>query len=221
MFKPLTRNFWYDLILRSSYFKTLGSRGLFNEDEISKIKRDFKTIIAGNSSMLGDSLSEYHLSWSSAILATYRACIGKNMEKDGAIEFAAGVIFEHMRADSVSERVGKVLDRSRDPFRAMIAMAKIQEEKFFGNTFTFVREIDNGNRYRAVVKRCFYNDFFRKNNAPELMRIACRWDLVSWSKGIVPERHGVRFSRPVTLGLDDKECPFDFERVEKSSTVQR
>lgn len=215
MFGPLTRNFWYDLFLRFTYFKTLRGRRLFDTSEIAAIRRDFKSIIAGNSSMLGDSLSEYHLSWSSAILATYRACIGTNMEKDEAIEFTAGVIFEHMRADSVSERVGKVLDGSRDPFRAMIATAKTQEERFFGNTFTFVREIDDDTRYRAVVKRCFYNDFFRKNNAPELMRIACRWDLVSWSRGILPERHGIRFSRPVTLGLDDKECPFEFERVEK------
>lgn len=221
MLKPLTAHYWYDVILRVSFFNTLGRRGLFGADEIAKVKRDFKGIIAGNRSILGDVLSEYHLSWSSAVLAAYRACIDKKMDEAGAIEFTAGAIFENMRADSVSERVMKMLDRSRDPFRAIVAAAKRQEERFFGNTFTFIRETDDDRRYGAVVKKCFYNDFFRRNGAPELMRIACQWDLVSWAKGIAPERHGVRFSRPVTLGLDGKECLFCFERVEQSPHMNR
>ncbi len=221
MLKLLTANFWYDVVLRVSYFRTLKCRGVFDAHEIKKIRRNFRALVAGNRSMLGDVLSGYHLSWSSAVLAAYRACIDKKMDQAGAIQFTAGAIFENMRADSVSIMVMKMLDRSRDPFRAIVATAKRREERFFGNTFTFTRETDDDRRYRAVVKKCFYNDFFRKNGAPELMRIACQWDLISWAKGIAPERHGVRFSRPVTLGLDGKECLFCFERVVQSPSMNR
>jgi len=53
------------------------------------------------------------------------------------------------------------------------------------------------------------------NNAPELMQVACKWDMVSWTRGIVPDRHKISFQRPVTLGLEGMDCEFIFDRLDK------
>ena len=214
MLKIFTNNFWYDLMLRLTYFQTL-SKGLFNKDEIRNIKIEFENLISKNKFLLGDVYSEFHLSWCSAILATYHACLNKGIEKKEAVEFCEQAIFENMQAGAISRRIEIMLDKSKDPFRAIVNSSKYQEEKFFGNTFVITREVDDENRYEALIHKCFYNDYFRGNGAPELMRIACRWDFISWAKGIIPEKHGIKFTREVTLGLDGKECPFYFERIKK------
>jgi hypothetical protein len=104
------------------------------------------------------------------------------------------------RADAIAARVRHTLDKAKDPFHEIVKASKYQEKYFFGNTFEFTRQVDNHNRYLALIHKCFYNDFFRRNGAPELMKIACQWDFISWSKGIEPEKHHVSFfpkiSRP-------------------------
>jgi hypothetical protein len=190
----------------------LKSKDVFSEDEIREIKKVFRQSIQSNRRMLGDTFSRFHLSWCSAILATYRVCLKKGMSEAEAIDFSETAIFENMHADEISARVRQTLDKARDPFRAIVNASKHQERHFFGNTFSFSRNIDDENHYLAVVQKCFYNDFFRANGSPQLMKIACKWDFISWGKAIIPERHGLTFSRPVTLGLDGGECPFSFDR---------
>jgi hypothetical protein len=213
MVKWLTQNFWYDVFLRLTYFGSLSKGGGFNPVEIRKTRDIFKKLVNGNRSLLKDTKSEFHLSWCSAILATYRVCLDKGMDVDSAIAFTSHAIFANMQADSIADRVRRMLDKSKDPFRAMVNSSKSQERDFFGDTFEFTRPVDNDARYTAIVHTCFFNDFFRKNSAPELMRIACQWDLISWSKGIDPQKHHVAFSRPETLGLGGTSCPFSFTRL--------
>jgi hypothetical protein len=43
------------------------------------------------------------------------------------------------------------------------------------------------------------------------MKIACKWDLISWTRGINKERHGIIFERNVMLGNKEKDCEFIFE----------
>ena len=79
----------------------------------------------------------------------------------------------------------------------------------------FKRTIDNKSCYHLIVKKCLYFEYFKVNNALELMKIACKWDLVSWTQGIIPKKHKFSFERPVTLGLDNKECEFNFDRLKE------
>jgi hypothetical protein len=213
MLKCFVRNYWYDVFLRWTYFRTIRTRKVFDANEINQIKNSFRKLIQTNRAMLGDVYSEFHLSWCSAILATYRACLVKNMEKQDAIEFTAAVIFENMQADAIANRIRAMLNKAKDPFMVMVNASKHHENKFFGNTFQFSRMIDNDSQYQAVFHKCFFNDYFHNNGVPELMKIACAWDLISWSKGIDPEKHRLTFSRPVSLGLNGKDCSFTFNRL--------
>jgi hypothetical protein len=213
MLKFFIQNFWYDVILKLIYFKSLKKNGIFDKDEIAVIKKEFKIIVSDNKSMPGDVYSDFHLSWCSAILATYKACLKKKMTKEKSIEFTANAIFENMKADNIAQRIKTMLDKSNDPFKTIVNSSKYQEENFFGSTFVITRPIDDDNHYLCIISKCFYNDFFRRNESQELMQIACRWDYISWTKGIIPDKHKIKFERKTTLGLDNQECPFDFERI--------
>jgi len=118
-----------------------------------------------------------------------------------------------MKPEVIANYIKLALDKTKDKFTYMVNSSKNQEKNFFGSTFTFYRKVDNNNSYHLRVSKCLYYDFFIKNNAPELMKIACKWDMISWTTGIVPERHNITFKRPVTIGLDNKDCEFDFDRI--------
>jgi hypothetical protein len=116
-----------------------------------------------------------------------------------------------MEAESVAKYMEQALDKARNKFAYIVNSSKKQELNFFGKTFEFNRAIDNENKYHLNVRRCFYYGFFKENNAEELMKIACKWDLISWTRGINKERHGIIFERNVMLGNKEKDCEFIFE----------
>jgi hypothetical protein len=144
------------------------------------------------------------------VQAVYEACLAQGRSEETAIAATQAVIFENLKPATLAGRVERTLDRSRDPFATMTRLAKGQGMRIFGEGFRFARLVDDESSYRIEVRRCLYRDYFRGNGLPELMRISCAWDLVSWSRGIVPERHGMRFERPFTLGLDGRNWDFRF-----------
>lgn len=207
-------NFWYDLALRTTIASTLTKHGRFTREDLRRTRDAYRGFRRGNYLMVKDLLSEYHLSWSSMVAAIYLTLREKGCGLDEAVEATGDLVFKNMGSDSVAGYISVALDRAKDRFAYIVRSSKRQEVGFFGTTFEFYRPTDTEGAYRLRVRSCFYNDFFRKNGLPELMRVACRWDIISWSKGIVPERHGIRFSRPKTLGLDNVDCEFDFERLD-------
>ncbi|EPG74979.1 L-2-amino-thiazoline-4-carboxylic acid hydrolase [Leptospira fainei serovar Hurstbridge str. BUT 6] len=208
-------NFWYELSMNLTYWKTLKNSPIFNPEDIKRIKANYRNFKKQDKSYLVDIQSEYHLSWSCLIRATYDRCIENGFSIDRSIEITENLLFENMKPDKIAKYILKALNKSKDPFQYMVNVSKRQESNFFGSTFSFSRATDDLNSYHLLVHDCFYNSYFRRHQVPELMKIACKWDLISWSKGVSQDRHGITFSRPTTLGLNDSDCQFNFERVPK------
>ncbi|EQA36563.1 L-2-amino-thiazoline-4-carboxylic acid hydrolase domain protein [Leptospira inadai serovar Lyme str. 10] len=208
-------NFWYELSMNLTYWNTLKNSSIFNREDIRKIKANYQALKRQNKERIVDIQSEYHLSWSSLIHATYNGCIEKGFSAERSIEITEDSLFKNMKPDNIAKYIVNALNKATDPFGYLVRVSKKQESNFFGSTFSFSRTIDDPNSYHLLVHNCFYNNYFRSHQVPELMKIACKWDLISWSKGIVPEKHGITFSRPTTLGLDDSDCQFNFERIPK------
>jgi hypothetical protein len=207
------RTFWYELALKTTLRSTLRRSGRFSEFEIDSLLARSKRLERESRHLLVDLQSEYHISWCAVIQAVYEAYLGKGQIEEAAIEATKAVIFENLNAAMLAKRVERTLDRSRDPFATMTRLSKDQEKRFFGDGFRFDRIADDESSYRVEVRRCLYCDYFRENGLPELMRVACAWDLASWSLGVAPERHRMRFERPITLGLDGEDCDFRFYRT--------
>ena len=206
-------NFWYNLNQRLTIASTLRKRGNFDKSEISSIKRQYKKLYKGNVYRIKDVQSEYHVSWCAIVAAIYIESL-KVSTKENALKRTRDIIFKNMNPESVAGYIAAAMDKAKDKFRYIVKSSKQQEEKFFGTTFVFSRPCDTSALYHLRVHKCLYNDFFREMGFPELMIIACEWDIVSWTKGIDEKRHKVAFTRPATLGLDSKECEFIFKKTE-------
>jgi hypothetical protein len=208
----LIKTFWYDIALNFTIWKTLNNSKEFNREKIKFIRKRYYDLKRINKSFIIDIQSEYHISWCSIILAIYEMCIKSGFSQEQALDITENMVFTNMNPESVANHINKALDKTNDPFFFMVKSSKNQEKYFFGSTFRFYQSIENSNSYHLRVSNCLYYNYFKKNKAPELMRIACKWDMISWSKGIIPEKHGIIFKRPITLGLDNKDCEFDFDR---------
>ena len=65
------------------------------------------------------------------------------------------------------------------------------------------------------VKKCFFNTFFRRNNAASLTKIFCAWDGL-WKEAADPKAYNVAFFRPELLSAGNDMCKFEYRRVQKS-----
>ena len=209
----VSMNFWYEVTQNLTIWGTLKNTAGFNPRDIRNVKNKYKELRRKNRALIDDVPSEYHVSWCSLVLAIYQTSMEKGLNKKEAMNLTEKTVFTNTKADDISRYIEAALDKSKDPFGYMVNASKHQEDRFFGKTFGFVRTKDDENSYQVRVNRCLYCDYFKKNNAPELMKVACKWDLISWSQGIIPDRHKVMFKRPVTLGLDGKDCVFSFKKI--------
>ena len=84
-------------------------------------------------------------------------------------------------------------------------------EERFGSTFRYATDIRDGRRNFVNIERCFFNDFFRANQAPEVTSRFCALDKV-WAEAPEEHRYGVRFERRTTLANGDDACRFQFHK---------
>jgi hypothetical protein len=182
--KFFNKNYWYGLTLKLTIQKTLKETGKFTKSEIKDILADYKAVFVSNKSKIIDYQAEYHVLWCSVIAAIYQKLTTMCFSEEQALELTKEVIFTNMGAESISNYMAKALDNAANKFLYIVNSSKKQEINFFGKTFTFRRVVDNDNKYHLLVKKCFYYDFFKEAKMPELMKIACEWDLGSLAGAI-------------------------------------
>jgi len=89
---------------------------------------------------------------------------------------------------------------------------KKRGEERFGKAFAYEQDVQDSARSFTNIARCFFNDFFRANGAPEVTAIFCALDKV-WANALESGPYGVRFDRPTTLAQGDDACRFQFSRA--------
>ena len=105
-----------------------------------------------------------------------------------------------------------LLDQATDPFAAIVAASKEREATYFGSSFTFKRLVDDENTYVLDITRCLFHDGLVAAGRTQLQSVLCRFDL-NWADAIDPNRHHLRFVRPVTFATGDS-CRMCFLRQE-------
>ena len=114
--------------------------------------------------------------------------------------------------DYIGGRFGVTPDEPKEAFSRISQNFKSRGEERFGKAFTYVRDVQDSTRSFTNIQRCFFNDFFRANGAPEVTRVFCALDNV-WADAIQDPKYGVRFERPTTLAQGDDACRFQFSRT--------
>lgn len=101
---------------------------------------------------------------------------------------------------------------SRDPMNTLDNYTKNRIPPIYGKAFEFVEEGSADEQYTMRITKCFYNEFFIKNETTELTHLFCEWDK-NWIDPISPSKHGVRFIRATTIADGQDSCPFTFRRI--------
>jgi hypothetical protein len=151
-----------------------------------------------------------HFAVTSAVVAGYRALLAR-MPREQALDVVGKAFHEPVRG-YIHDGTREMLDAAPDPFTALVDVSKERERDYFGVDFTFVRSVDDEQRYHLDVHRCFYVDLLARNGVPELGPVFCEFD-AAWIGAVDVERHGFRFDRPTTIARGGATCPFHFTRT--------
>ena len=66
----------------------------------------------------------------------------------------------------------------------------------------------------ANVKKCFFNDFFRKNGASYLTGLFCTAEQRMFEQYNQPAKYNIRFELKSTLAAGQNHCSFQFKKME-------
>ncbi len=185
-------------------------------DEVkSRVLQEATRVAQDNAGRIVDTPSQRWVMLCSLLLAAYRTL--KAVTGDGAAAIA--VLMEATRqpftrhiAAYLDDRFGISPDAPEEAFDRISGTFKARGEERFGVTFTYVLEVQEQDRSHINVTKCFFNDFFAANGAPEVTPVLCTMDAV-WAEETEHPRYGVHFERPTTLAAGGDACRFQFSRL--------
>ena len=167
-----------------------------------------------SSDMLIDVASEGHLQLCSTLLAAYRALLGLQPESSDVMVDIDEALVQPLRERIdwwLDVRFGVHGDKPEQTFDVMAAKFAMTGTARFGESFEYIQEKLDQTQSLVQVRRCFFNDFFRRHGAENVTSLICKMDLV-WADRINNSGHNVRFERPSLLSAGDNCCRFYFYR---------
>ena len=186
-------------------------------DLADRLSRRHEQLLADQQHRVIDEPSRYNLSLTLAVLAAYQE-LGTRRNADQLVPLLARAFVEPMEP-YVRAATRAALDTATDPFAAMTGISKDREHDAFGAGFDFSHPDDDHDRYTAEVTRCYYHDTLAANGAAQLTPIFCAFD-ANWINAIDPDRDGLQFERPTTIGTGGTTCPFRFRRTSQSHALR-
>lgn len=195
-------------IIQKSFFKGLEQK--VGKEKASESHVLFLQILEENECWATDKPTELNLIFTSMMLATFKV-LRKYEYPHWEEVLRYCLIGRTKKKQQFFMKLYLLFDRK--PFNRIVKISKIKQIKHYGDQ-NFAHEIvkDTEQSYHLHVKKCFYFDFFRGHNALEIMPIFCAMDDI-WGDLLLPQKHGVSFSRPQLLSKGDSHCFFKFERT--------
>jgi L-2-amino-thiazoline-4-carboxylic acid hydrolase-like protein len=181
----------------------------------STIREDAARLAEINAARAIDGPSQRWLMVCCLTLATYRVL--KPFVGDGrtVLELLQDALAQPLKTnikEYVAERFAVSQDAPSDAFDRVSQHFTTRGEERFGQAFEYVQDVQDATRSFTKITKCFFNDFFRANDAPEVTPIFCALDFV-WADELADVRYALRFERPTTLAAGDDACRFQFFKV--------
>ena len=187
-------------------------------DEVkSRVLQEATRVGQHNAGRIVDTPSERWVMLCSLLLAAYRtlnAVTGDSAQAIAALMEATRRPFTRHIAAYLDDRFGISQDAPEEAFDRISETFKARGEERFGVTFTYVQAVQDQDRSHVNVTRCFFNDFFAANGAPEVTPILCAMDAV-WAEETAHPRYGLHFERPTTLAAGGDACRFQLLRLRR------
>jgi hypothetical protein len=186
-------------------------------DQVS-VRPDASRIAEENAGLAEDPAAARWIQLSSMLLATYRSLrssLGDGKRALTVLREALTRPFEEQITSYIRARFGISQDAPQEAFHRVSENFKSRGEVSFGRSFRYVDDVRDDRRAFVNIERCLFNEFFRRNGAPEITPILCALDNV-WADELGKPRYGIRFERPTTLAKGDDACRFQFTKTEPS-----
>lgn len=186
-------------------------------DLSDEIEAEKAAILADGRVPPSDPQSQSLADLSAYMLAMYRILWQRTGDRLGAIDICRHVATTAFKSGVMGhiERRFKIdLDQPEEAFERIAENFLQGGQEVFGEKFKYTQETLTDDFNSVMIQRCFFNDFLRGNQAPELIPVFCACDNI-WADEINKEKYGVTFQRPSLLSLGDDACRFQFKRREE------
>ena len=181
----------------------------------SEIEDCAQTIVAVNAFQIVDAPSQSHLLLSSFLLAAYRVLSPLIADKKFLRESLFDALYGEAKknvAAYLAERFGITPDAPEKAFEKAAANFKKIGDSKFGRAFIYEQEVLNDREAVTIVRKCFFNDFFRANNGLEVLPLLCAGDEL-WMEELSQPKYRVKAFRTALLSKGDDVCRFHFVRA--------
>ena len=161
-----------------------------------------------------DAPSRQWLLLASMVLAAYRELLPLVGDEQTGLSILCNAMatpFNERLTDYITDRFGISQDAPEEAFNRIAENFKARGEERFGKAYTYVQEVQDEGRSFINIQKCFFDDFFRANEIPEVTSIFCAMDNL-WAEELEKPQYGVRFERPTTLARGDDMCRFQFTK---------
>lgn len=197
-------------LIAKGFFKGLNKK--IGKEKSMRAKAMYHKILEENSGWVTDKPTEFNLVLTSMVLAAYRV-LKENGYRNWDEILRYCLINRTKNRQQLLMKIYLYFDRK--PFKRIVKISKAKQVKHYGEK-NFVHHIvkDDEKSYHLHVKKCFYLDFFRSNDALEVMPIFCSLDDI-WGDLLLQHKHGVIFTRPQLLSKGDSHCFFKFDQTHR------
>ncbi len=179
------------------------------------ITQGFEAAVAANRDAVIDGPSEQHLQRCAAMIAGYRALSTQIDDEVWTLAVLRDALLTPRMAtvrEWLGERMGVDPEWPEGAYAATQANFKARGGRVFGKAYTYEQEVKDETRNFVNVTSCFFNDFFHRNETPQLTQLCCALDML-WADELNEGAYNVRFERPATMARGDDCCRFQFSRT--------
>ena len=171
-----------------------------------------------NQNLIADTISGQLLSNTTFVLATYRVLTPIVQEGESILahlQEAMGSLVNENIEGYIFSRFGITQEQPEKAFERACENFKKWGEEQMGHSFIYEQEISEKSLCVVNIRKCFFNDFFRKNGSSEITPAYCAADNI-WMKELNKPKYLMRVERTKTLATGKDVCDFRFSKIRKS-----
>lgn len=221
MLHYLNWRFWLNLYIQREFLRVLeqATRDFVPRQDWAGLRKsihDHQRLLYGaNAWRIQHPPDWFNLEWTVLVLAAYRAlqpwC--RNPEQvTEALRVSFAAPFRKFARLALIVRYGVSPLQPEKAFSVVGPRFISKGERFFGRSFVYRQDLLNDKQSFISIHKCFFNDFFVGNGAPELTRLFCHVDTLFVDELNQP-RYRMRFERPTAMGYGDDKCRFQFTKT--------
>lgn len=187
-----------------------------SSEMIKNIQHDVIDLADQNKDLIIDDASKLYLAISVLILATYRNSSSMIKDSETRIDVLQKAIEDYFKTgirDYIKVRFDVDYNKPEEAYSKVMDNFLTRGKKYLGDAFSYGIDSKSSDKVVFRVSKCFFLNFFKRNNAQEATKIMCVLDSV-WAREFNEGAYNILFDRPTLMSDGDDICRFQFRKSE-------